>query len=108
LNILIYDIIHKSIENISEKRFYKESLKVTYKLGTSGSHLSPSYSGGRDQEDLGLKPAWANSYMRSYLKKHFTKIGLVEWLKVQALSSNSRTAKKKRERERESNIYKNV
>jgi hypothetical protein len=27
---------------------------------------------------------------------------------VQALSSNSRTAKKKRERERESNIYKNV
>jgi hypothetical protein len=22
---------------------------------------NPSYSGGRDQEDLGLKPAWANS-----------------------------------------------
>jgi hypothetical protein len=29
-------------------------------------------------------------------KKRFTKIGLVEWLKVQALSSNPSTAKKKK------------
>jgi hypothetical protein len=34
--------------------------------------------------------------MRPYLKKPFTKIGLVEWLKVKALSSNPSTAKKKR------------
>jgi hypothetical protein len=35
------------------------------------------------------------SSMRPYLKKPFTKIGLVEWLKVKALSSSPRTKKKK-------------
>jgi hypothetical protein len=33
--------------------------------------------------------------MRPYLKKPFTKTGLVEWLKVKALSSSPSTAKKK-------------
>jgi hypothetical protein len=33
--------------------------------------------------------------MRPYLKKHFTKIGLVEWFKVKALSSSSSTTHKK-------------
>jgi hypothetical protein len=47
----------------------------------------PSYSGGRDQEDSGSKPAKGNSSMRPYLEKPFTKIGLVEWLKVKAMSS---------------------
>jgi hypothetical protein len=28
---------------------------------------NPGYSGDRDQEDRGLKPAWANSSLRSYL-----------------------------------------
>jgi hypothetical protein len=56
---------------------------------------NPSYSGGRDQEDHGSKPAWANSSARSYFEKPFTKIGLVEWLKVKALRSSS-TAKKKK------------
>jgi hypothetical protein len=51
-----------------------------------------SYSGGRDQEDHGLKPAQANSSSRPYLEKPFTKIGLVEWLKVKALSSSPSTA----------------
>jgi hypothetical protein len=55
---------------------------------------NPTYSGGRDQEDLGLKPAQANSSSRPYLEKLFTKIGLVEWLKVKALSSSPSTAKK--------------
>jgi hypothetical protein len=32
--------------------------------------IDPSYSGGRDQKDCSLKPAWANSSMRSYLKKN--------------------------------------
>jgi hypothetical protein len=32
-------------------------------------------------------------FMRSYLKKPFTKRGLVEWLKVKALSSSPSTAK---------------
>jgi hypothetical protein len=45
--------------------------------------------------------------MRPYLEKPFTKIGQVEWLKVEALSSSPSTAKRKRkegrrERERES------
>jgi hypothetical protein len=40
-----------------------------------------SYSRGRDQEDCGSKPAWANS-LRLYLEKtQHTKKGLVEWLK---------------------------
>jgi hypothetical protein len=46
---------------------------------------NPSYSGGRDQEDHGLKPVQGNSSRDSpYLEKLFTKIGLVEWLKVKA------------------------
>jgi hypothetical protein len=36
-----------------------------------------SYSGGGDPEDLGLKPAQANS-SQDYLEKLFTKIGLAE------------------------------
>jgi hypothetical protein len=40
--------------------------------------FNPSYSGGRYQEDFGLKPAQAN---RSW-KKAITEKGLVEWLKV--------------------------
>jgi hypothetical protein len=46
------------------------------------------------QEDCGSKPAQANSSVRPYLKKPFTKIGLVEWLKVKALSSSPSTTKK--------------
>jgi hypothetical protein len=44
----------------------------------------PSYSGGRDQEDQGSKPAQGNSSCDPILKKPFTKKGLVEWLKVKA------------------------
>jgi hypothetical protein len=39
---------------------------------------NPSYSGCRDQEDSGSKPAQANSSVRPYIEKPFTKIGLVE------------------------------
>jgi hypothetical protein len=41
---------------------------------------NPSYSGGRDQEDLGSKPAWGK-FLRPCLKKPTTN-GLVTWLKV--------------------------
>jgi hypothetical protein len=34
-------------------------------------------------------------FVRPYLEKPFTKIGLVEWFKVKALSSSPSTAKKK-------------
>jgi hypothetical protein len=54
---------------------------------------NPSYSGGRDQEDWGSKPAWANSLQVPISKTPHTKTGLVEWLKVYALSSNPRTEK---------------
>jgi hypothetical protein len=51
-----------------------------------------SYSGSRDQEARALKPAWANSSR----EKKVTKVGLVEWLKVEALSSSPSTTKKKK------------
>jgi hypothetical protein len=57
---------------------------------------NPSYSGGRDQEDQGSKPARANSSARPCLEKPFTKTGLVEWLKVKSLSSSLSTKKKKK------------
>jgi hypothetical protein len=37
------------------------------------------------------------SFARPYLKKPFIRIGLMEWLKVKALSSSPSTAKKKKE-----------
>jgi hypothetical protein len=43
---------------------------------------NPSYSGGRDQENHGLKPAQAKSLQDPILKKNHHKKGLVEWLKV--------------------------
>jgi hypothetical protein len=42
---------------------------------------NPCYSGSRDQEDHGLKPAQANSLGDLILKIPNTKTGLVEWLK---------------------------
>jgi hypothetical protein len=41
-----------------------------------------SYSGGRDQEDCGSKPAQENSSKDPVSKKSITKKGLVEYLKV--------------------------
>jgi hypothetical protein len=38
--------------------------------------------------------------MTPYLKTLFTKIGLVEWLKVKALSSSPITGKKEKKKER--------
>jgi hypothetical protein len=54
---------------------------------------NPSYSGGRYQEDRGSKPVQANSSQDPSLKKSFTKKGLVEWLKVEALSSSPSTTR---------------
>jgi hypothetical protein len=51
--------------------------------GTSvSSTCNPSYSGGRDQEDHGLKPAQENSSRDPISKKSHHKKGLVEWLDV--------------------------
>jgi hypothetical protein len=44
---------------------------------------NPSYLGGRDQEDPGSKPGWANSSQNPLLKKkNHHKKGLVEWFKL--------------------------
>jgi ribosomal protein S21 len=62
---------------------------------------NPSYSGGRDQEDQGSKPAQANSLGDSILKKKIiTKKGLVEWFKVKALNSSPSTEKKKKKKKK--------
>jgi hypothetical protein len=55
---------------------------------------NPSYSESRNQEDCGMKPAQENSFSRPYFKKPFTKTELVEWLKVNTLSSSPSTTKK--------------
>jgi hypothetical protein len=39
---------------------------------------NPSYSGGRDQEDRGSEPAWANSLRDPISKKSHHKKGVVE------------------------------
>jgi hypothetical protein len=52
---------------------------------------NPSYSGSRDQEDPGSKPAWANSWQDPILKKAHQREGLAEWLKVKAQSSSPST-----------------
>jgi hypothetical protein len=51
---------------------------------------NPSYSGGRDQEDHGSR---FELRTRHYLEKTRHKNWLVEWLKVQALSSSPSNAK---------------
>jgi hypothetical protein len=54
------------------------------------------YSGGRDQEDHSLKPAWASSSQDPILEKPITKIGLLEWLKMKVLSSSPSTTERKK------------
>jgi hypothetical protein len=59
------------------------------KPGTKGKHSqareahtsNPSYSGGRDQEDCGSRPALINSSQDPILKKIHHRKGLAEWLK---------------------------
>jgi hypothetical protein len=46
-----------------------------------------------------LKPAQANSSQDPILKNPSQNIGLVEWLKVKALSSSPSTAKRKKKSE---------
>jgi hypothetical protein len=57
---------------------------------------NPGYSGGRDQEDCCVSEASQDKeFWRPYLEKNHHRKGLVEQLKVQTLSSNPSTAKKK-------------
>jgi hypothetical protein len=70
-------------------------IKDLPKPGVVVHTCNPSYSRGRDHEDLSSN---STSSMTPYLEKPFTKMGLVEWLKVKALSSHPRTEKKKKKR----------
>jgi hypothetical protein len=52
------------------KQLLKESLLLKLPSGAPVSHAyNPSYSGGRDQEDLGSQPIQANSSQDPILKK---------------------------------------
>jgi hypothetical protein len=53
---------------------------------------NPRYSGGRDQEDHGPKPARANSLQDSISRIPNTKTGLVEQLKQQECLLSKREA----------------
>jgi hypothetical protein len=67
---------------------------------------NPSYLEGRDQEDCGSKSAQANSLLLDpILEKTIPKIGLVEWLKVKALSSTPVLQKKKKEKYSLDNLW---
>jgi hypothetical protein len=59
---------------------------------------NPSYTGGRNQEDLSSKPAQANSLKDLIFNKPITKRGLVEYLKVGAVSSNPSVTKRKKKK----------
>jgi hypothetical protein len=52
------------------------------RLGVVAHACNPSYSGGRDQEDRGSRPALANSSQDPILEKTISNKGLVEWFKV--------------------------
>jgi hypothetical protein len=60
---------------------------------------NPSYSGGRNQEDRGSKPAWANTLQDPILKKthHKKRSGGV----AQDVGPEFKSQYQKRERERE-------
>jgi hypothetical protein len=47
----------------------KKKKKKTKSPALMGHACNPSYSGGRDQEDRGLKPAQANSWQDPISKK---------------------------------------
>jgi hypothetical protein len=64
---------------------------------------NPSYSGGRDQEDSGSKPAMGKQFVRPYLKKYPTKkrAGRVtQVVEHEALSLNPSTSRKKKKKKK--------
>jgi hypothetical protein len=59
------------------------SYKTKYSPVPVTHACNPSYSGGRDQEDRDLKPAWQivhGTLSQKNLHKKKKKIGLVEWV----------------------------
>jgi hypothetical protein len=58
------------------------SSKKIYGQAPVALTCNPSYTEGRDQEDCGLKLAWANSLRNSISIKPIKKKMLLEWFKV--------------------------
>jgi hypothetical protein len=87
-------------EGESKMSHTKTYLNETIKTKGKQRLLKP-YTGGScllilaTQEAEIRKSAWANSLQKLTLKKPFTKKGLVEFLKMKALSSSPSTTKKK-------------
>jgi hypothetical protein len=52
-----------------------KDLEFEVNLGYVVTPCNPSYSGGRDKEEHGSKPAWANSLSNPISKKTITKQG---------------------------------
>jgi hypothetical protein len=75
---------------------YNQEYKQVCRVPVAHTY-NPSYSGGRDQEDRGSKPVGQTIQETLSRKTLSQKIGLVEWLKVKALSSSPNTAKKQKE-----------
>jgi hypothetical protein len=65
------------------------------------AHTCNPSSGGRHHEGSGFEASPGNSSGDSISKIPITKKGLVEWLKVQALSSNPSTLKKRKNKNKQ-------
>jgi hypothetical protein len=51
-----------ALKKTKTKNYTRFKKKINQSGVVVAHTCNPSYSGGRDQEDLGLKPAWANSF----------------------------------------------
>jgi hypothetical protein len=65
--------------------------------GAGHSPFNPSYSEGRDQENHSSKPGQANSSVRPYLEKPFTKNRAGGMAQGEGQSSSPSTTKKKKQ-----------
>jgi hypothetical protein len=84
---------HKFCHAVGFSPIYFGVLKFLLWIWALVAHTyNPRYSGGRDQEDHGSKPP-RQIVLETLSQKYPSQKGLVEWLKVQALSSNPSTAK---------------
>jgi hypothetical protein len=68
--------------------------------GAGGSRLKSQLLRRQRSGGSRFKASPGRQFSRPYLEKPFTKKGLVEWLKVKALSSNSSTAKNKKQKKK--------
>jgi hypothetical protein len=74
----MYDLKHTQTNYFMENEYIKAMLR--WRPVAHVCH--PSYSGGRDQEECGSKPAQVKIVHETLSLKYVTQKGLVEWLKV--------------------------